>query len=280
MVWGWRTWRVSGPPERVARASSALLVVRVGEGLAAWLLFNEFFVSTEWLVQAAFVAYLLLNLGVALRYRRGLVSWSTIGFDVTVNALTLFPAIVSSGGLASPLLLLLPLKAIHYLLIFGDAVATLFVLVNVVMLGGIAWTDSALLLPLVSGSVLTTQTTQRAMQLALVGFLVGAPLSTAWLRRVVAVDRLPTRRREPSRADADGTPAAVANALLTVSEVVSRLTRLDEILETVVEIAPRSVEVDYCGIALWAEDTGTYTGAVASGGTTIDERFAGLQLAP
>ena len=104
---------MSGPPERVARASSALLVVRVGEGLAAWLLFNEFFVSTEWLVQAAFVAYLLLNLGVALRYRRGLVSWSTIGFDVTVNALTLFPAIVSSGGLASPLLLLLPLKAIH-----------------------------------------------------------------------------------------------------------------------------------------------------------------------
>ena len=158
--------------------------------------------------------------------------------------------------------------------------ATLFVLVNVVMLVGIAWTDSALLLPLVSGSGLTTQTTQRAMQIALVGFLVGAPLSTAWLRRVVAVDRLPTRRREPSRADADGTPAAVANALLTVSEVVSRLTRLDEILETVVEIAPRSVEVDYCGIALWAEDTGTYTGAVASGGTTIDERFAGLQLAP
>jgi PAS domain S-box-containing protein len=55
---------------------------------------------------------------------------------------------------------------------------------------------------------------------------------------------------------------------------VSNLTRLDEILEKVAEIAPRAIEMDYCGIALWDEDSGQYVRAVASPGTASE----GIQL--
>ncbi|HEY0300064.1 MAG TPA: ATP-binding protein, partial [Rhizomicrobium sp.] len=82
------------------------------------------------------------------------------------------------------------------------------------------------------------------------------------------------------RPERDATPAAVANALLMVSEAVSRATRLDEILEKVVEIAPRAIEMDYCGVALWAEDSGQYVRAVVSGAGIADGVATGLQLSP
>jgi hypothetical protein len=120
----WRL-RAAVPPERLIRAAAPLLIVRVLEGLTAWVFFNEFFtikpVRGFLLVQAAFVVYLLLNLLVALRYRLGHVSGALLGFDIVANVLTLSLPIAASGGLSSPLLLLLPLQAILYVLVFGEA---------------------------------------------------------------------------------------------------------------------------------------------------------------
>ena len=110
---------------------------------------------------------------------------------------------------------------------------------------------------------------------------IGAPLAMLWLTWAMGPEPARPRSRLPSAPSATPRPAAVANALLTVSEAVSSLTRLDEILETVVQVAPRSIEMDYCGIALWAQDSGKYVRAVASGAQGDGEPTAtGLQLSP
>ena len=87
-------------PERVARATSTLLSVRVLEGLAAWVYFNQFFLHRSplmWTVQVGFVLYLLLNLWFALLYRQGHVTRRLVGFDLVVNSLLLAPAMNSTG---------------------------------------------------------------------------------------------------------------------------------------------------------------------------------------
>src|SRR5258705_13797845 len=93
----WRL-RANAPPDRLIRGAAPLLIVRVLEGLTAWVFFNEYFslAPVRWLVQGAFVGYLVLNLGVALRYRRGAVSWPVLGADIAINVATLgFPIAAS-----------------------------------------------------------------------------------------------------------------------------------------------------------------------------------------
>ncbi len=273
MDWGRWRGREAGAAERIAHAAAPLLIVRTGEGLAAWIFFNEFFWSPtpfRWMVQAAFVGYFLLNLLVTLRERRGSVSTSLFSLDIAANVATLALPVAASGGLASPLLLLFPLKALHYAMVFGVAAAGVLLASTVAML---AIVETAL--PVTH---LATDTAATVMEVAVLGFLIGAPAAMAWLATSLAEG---PPRRPPRRLEQEATSTAVAEALLKVSEAVSRLTRLDEILEKVVEIAPHSVDVDECGLALWAEDTGTYTGVVASGGgKAIDGRFAGLHFSP
>ncbi len=284
MAWGRLGPRVSISRERVARAATPLLYVRVVEGLAAWLLFNEFFFADEpasLVVFGAFVAHLLLNLLVALRYRRARISTALLGVDVTSNVLTLGPPVVASGGLASPLLLLFPLKCIQYAVVFSGPVAAVFLLATAAMLAAVKAIDRAGLVPVVPLGGLPPEQVQRLVQLVVLGLLVWGPLAIGWLRWVVAEPEGPSAEPVPERAGRDDTSALVAGALLTVSEAVSRLTRLDEILEKVVEISPGCVEVDYCGIALWREETGTYISAVAAGaGPVMDHRIAGSELKP
>src|SRR5690606_23356251 len=107
------------------------LIVRVGEGLIAWLFFNEYFSiqAVRWVVQGAFVGYLLLNLLVVLGYRQGRASPALVGVDVVGNVLALALPIAASGGHLSPLILLLPLKAIPYALVFGPATGAAFLAV-------------------------------------------------------------------------------------------------------------------------------------------------------
>ena len=273
MDWGRWRGREAGAAERIAHAAAPLLIVRTGEGLAAWIFFNEFFWSPtrfRWMVQAAFVGYFLLNLLVTLRERRGSVSASLFSLDIAANVATLALPVAASGGLASPLLLLFPLKALHYAMVFGVAAAGVLLASTVAML---AIVETAL--PVTH---LAADTAATVMEVAVLGFLIGAPAAMAWLATSLAEG---PPRHPPRRLEQEATSTAVAEALLKVSEAVSRLTRLDEILEKVVEIAPHSVDVDECGLALWAEDTGTYTGVVASGGgKAIDGRFAGLHFSP
>jgi len=262
--------------ERLAKAATALLSIRVAEGVGAWLLFNAYFVASgpnARLVPVSFALYFLLNLAIVLRYRAGHASEWLVVADVAVNILPFVLPLTVAGNAAMVLLFFLPLKALEYLLVFDGLTTALFTLVaGVVLVSTVAVGRIGTLAVLPFG----------ALVVAFLLLLVGAPLVVAVLRDVTAIPPSPPPV-EPvvRRSDKAGAPVAVANALLIVSEAVSRLTRLDEILETVVEIAPRSLAVDYCGIALWAEDSGTYVGAVAAGaGPTIDRRFAGVQVGP
>jgi PAS domain S-box-containing protein len=278
----WRL-RTSVPPERLTRAAAPLLFVRVLLGLIAWVFFNEYFAIARvrgfMLVQAAFVAYLLLNLLVALRYRTGRVSGLLLGGDIAVNILILGLAIGASGGLSSPLLLVLPLQAVPYAVVFGGRVALAALVVAGAMLAGIELADRAVLISVVPLGALARGTVDNVVAFAVVEGLIGGPLATMWLTTTMRGEAAArAQRRGPER---DATPAAVANALLTVSEAVSSLTRLDEILETVAQVAPRSIEMDYCGVALWAQESGKYVRAVASGAQGDAGGVAtGLQLSP
>ena len=278
----WRL-RAAVTPERLIRAAAPLLIVRVLVGLIAWVFFNEDFsiapVRGFWLVQGAFIAYLLLNLLIALRYRLGRVSSRLLLADIAVNILTLGVPIAASGGHASPLLLLLPLQTIPYALVFGGQAVVIFLLGASAMLAAIEYADRAVLVSVVPLGALVHGTLDHVVAFAVVELLIGAPLAMLWMTRAMGEGQARQRPRVPERADRDATPAAVANALLTVSEAVSSLTRLDEILETVVQVAPRSIEMDYCGIALWSQESGKYVRAVASGGQGEGAPTAtGLQL--
>ena len=181
----WRL-RAAVPPERLIRAAAPLLIVRVLEGLTAWVFFNEFFtikpVRGFLLVQAAFVVYLLLNLLVALRYRLGHVSGALLGFDIVANVLTLSLPIAASGGLSSPLLLLLPLQAILYVLVFGEAAGLVALLSAGAMVAAIEIADRAVLISVVPLSDLVFGSFDHVVVFAVVEVLIGAPLATAWIR--------------------------------------------------------------------------------------------------
>jgi PAS domain S-box-containing protein len=260
--------------EQISRAVGPWLIIRVVEGLIAWLFFNEYFSiqAVRWLVQGAFVAYLLLNLAVVLRYRQGRASRGVIAFDIVGNVLTLGLPIAASGGHLSPLILLLPLKAISYTVVFGPPVGVAFLGAAAAMLGAMEWADREVVISVVPLTDLVQGSFSHVVWFAIVQTIVGGPLATIWLR--TALEAVPGRPRLVPERDAASASAAVANALLMVSEAVSSLTRLDEILEKVAEIAPRAIEMDYCGIALWDEDSGQYVRTVASNGTATD----GLQL--
>ena len=279
----WR-WRVAVPPERLTRAAAPLLIVRVLEGLIAWVFFNDYFaidaVRGFLIVQGAFVANLLLNLLFALRYRQGRASGLLLATDIAVNMLTLGVPIAASGGVFSPLLVLLPLQILLYVLVFGERVGLAALLAAAAVVAAIEFADQAVLVSVIPLSTLVHGDIDHMVLFALVEVFIGAPLATAWIIR--AARGVATARPVGRLAERDPAAATVANALLTVSEAVSSLTRLDEILETVVQVAPRSIEMDYCGVALWTQESGKYVRAVTSAAPQGegDGMATGLQMDP
>lgn len=277
----WRTYfQVSS--EQVRRAASPLLIVRVVEGLAAWLFFNEFFLAIApipWVVQVSFVAYFVLNLRISQHYGRGQNSLPLLLADVLVNVFLLALPVAASGGLASPLLLVFPFKSVHYLMVFGQAMAVLFTLATFAMIT-LVWAVQLLdLVPVIPLALLGPKLAHSAVKYAVLGILLVVPIITSWLRHVLGNARSEERTRAAEKL-AD-THSAVAGALLRVSETISRLTEIDEILEAVVEIAPKSLGVDYCGILLWDEESGRYRGAAASGaGPNLGQNFSAMRLSP
>jgi PAS domain S-box-containing protein len=273
-------WRLyaAGPPGGLNRAAAPLLIIRVLQGLVAWVFFNEYFSAVSgsafWAVQGAFIAYLLLNLPIVLFYRRGRSSAAALAGDLTVNVATTGLVIAASGGMSSALLLLLPLQSVPYALVFGTPVALSFLFGAGALLASVELASSLGLLTAPVGALASGSVDQIAVFTA-VEALVSGPLATLWLGWARGGASRPSRPA-PER---DATPAAVANALLTVSEAVSSLTRLDEILAAVVEVAPRSIQMDYCSIALWTVETGKYVRAMASG-TDGDGTPTPVQLSP
>jgi PAS domain S-box-containing protein len=280
----WRL-RAAVSADRLSRAAAPLLIVRVLQGLIAWLFFNEYFsiapVRRFWIVQGAFVAYLLLNLLFSLRYRRGQAPRGLLLADMAVNVLTLGVPIAASGGRISALLLLVPLQAVPYGLVFGGGALVAFLLGAGAMLAAVELADRAVLISVVPLATLAHGSVSDVVAFAFTELLIGAPLATLWLTWAMGPPPARPLMRLPERAERVATPAAVANALLTVSEAVSSLTRLDDILETVTEVAPRSIEMDYCGIALWTQESGKYVRAVAAGAHGDQTQTAtGLQISP
>jgi PAS domain S-box-containing protein len=269
-------------PQRLSAAAAPLLIVRVLQGLIAWVFFNEYFsvpaVRGFWVVQGAFIAYLLLNLLFALRYRRGRVSQLLVVIDGLANLIPLGLPIAASGGRSSPLLLMLPLQSLPYALVFGTPAMAAFLLSATAMVGAIELADRAVLISVVPLGALVHGSFGQVVAFAVVEALIGGPLAALALLR--ALDGVRTSRERGDRVERDAATAAVANALLNVSEAVSRPTRLDDILRTVVQVARPSVDMDYCGIALWTQESGKYVRAVATGLGESNEVSTGLQIAP
>jgi PAS domain S-box-containing protein len=260
----WGGWDLSAglARERVAHAATALLMIRVLEGLAAWLLFNEFFLGsapvTWWAVPASFIVYLTLNLAVTLYYRRGRVSTPLLLVDVLTNVAPLTLPLAASGGLASPLLLLFPVKAIIYVTLFNARVAWLSLFASVGMLALVVALGRADLVPVVRLYEVPSVAVYGAVRLALLCQLAIAPLAVAWLRRVVAAAEREAQNARLERREKDSAALAVANTVLAASETLNPLRRVDDVLEQIALLAPRSLVADECAIALWFEGSGQY----------------------
>jgi PAS domain S-box-containing protein len=264
----WRGWDLgAGARERVAHTATALLIIRVLEGLAAWLLFNEFFLATApvawWAVPTTFVVYFTLNLGVTLYYRAGRASTTAFVIDVLANVVPFTLPLAASGGLASPLLLLFPVTAITYVTVFNARIAWLSLLVSVTMLALVVALGRVGVLPVVRLYEVEAVNVYQSIRVALLCQLVIAPLAIAWLRQLVVEADRSSQGRE--RLEKDSASLAVANALLTASEALGSLMNVDDVLERLSVIAPRLLLADECSIVLWSAETGRYQRVVVDG---------------
>jgi PAS domain S-box-containing protein len=242
------------------------------EGLAAWLLFTVEFYTYQpatWPLHLAFVGYLFANLVFALRYHAGKITAGEVAADQLINLGTMIAAVACTGGVASPLVLLCIFKvggfAFIYSPFWGMAAAAMVVLGLSGLVAGVDrgwWT-------MVSLEDVLKHDTEKVIELgfrlsALILILAGA---TWFFNRVTAQERevVKEAQRAKDAAGREHAAATVTAALLSVSEAVSRLTRLDEILNTVVDVAPRVLKVRYCAVLLWNEERATYRGAAVSG---------------
>lgn len=270
----WRGWDLgAGARERVVYAATPLLIIRVLEGLAAWLLFNEFFLGSApvswWAVPLAFIIYFTLNLGVTLSYRAGRASNALFVVDVLANTVPFTLPLAASGGLASPLLLLFPVTAITYVTVFNARIAWLSLLASVVLLAFVVALGRLEVLPLLRLYEAAPVNVYLAVRWALLCQLVIAPLAIYWLRQVVTAADRSTQDRE--RLEKDNLSLAVANALLTVSDSLGGLTHTDEVLERVTTLAPRLLNADECSIAIWSADEQRYYAVTGTAHASADD---------
>jgi len=257
--------------ELIQQTAYSVLVSRVIIGLATWILFNEVFLPTApgaWPVHLVFLGYFVANSTFCLEYRAGRVSTRLVLVDLLVNLLTVTTAIGCTGGIDSPVVLVILFKIAGYAFIYGPATGIVSIAVTFASAAGLGlgqllglWSVVPIdaVVPELQGPI------EFAFRATILGMiLVGA----AWFfNQVVDKEREvgTQERRAQDALDQARAAASVTSALLAVSEAVSRLTRLDEILIKVVDVAPRVLEVDYCGIFLWNEETETYRGAAVSG---------------
>jgi hypothetical protein len=168
--------------------------------LAAWLLFNEFFLSHApvpwWAVPLAFIVYFTLNLGVTLSYRAGRASDALFIVDVLANTVPFTLPLAASGGLASPLLLLFPVTAITYVTVFNARIAWLSLLASIVLLAFVVALGRLELLPLLRLYQADSVNVYLAVRWALLCQIIIAPLAIYWLRQVVTVADRSTQGRE------------------------------------------------------------------------------------
>jgi PAS domain S-box-containing protein len=273
----------------VQQAAYPLLVLRVIEGLAAWVLFTEVFLPYgrhphAWVVHLAFLWYFASNLYFTSAYHAGRILIRFVVADVCSNLVPLVLVSAASGGFASPVGLVVLLKVLSYAFVFGVPCGVLSMLVGAAsaalgvaahLLGVWVIVPLAVLPPAVASSI-----DLLVRGLVLVTASAGAMYFVRHSRRKEdQIGREIARAREA--AERQRAAASVASALLAVSDAISRLTRLDDILAKVVEIVPGVLSVDYCSLFLWRADDGVYVGAAAAGlERDIADRFTAMRLRP
>jgi PAS domain S-box-containing protein len=267
------------------RAAAPVFVFRVVEGLTAWLLFThtafgatlDNFGRAAWLLHLVFLFYFAVNTVCYLSYRAGRFRDRLLWLDLLTNFGTLLLVSAHTGGLASPVMVLCFVKIAVYGFVFSPLTGIAAILLTVVAVGGFVAGSELFGLDWVPGRSIGLAEAPGTLTLH---FLVvaGALLAATWLFHQVAESEEKTQvegRRARRAAEREHDAAAVTGALLSVSEAVSRLTRLDDVLNKVVDFAPQILKVDYCAVFLWHEDAGVYRGAAVSG---LDDRVANQLL--
>jgi len=261
-----------------------MLVGRTLEGLGAWLLFNEAFLPSfdiAWPVHVLFITYFAANTLLGLGYRSGKVTTAGVLLDVCVNLGTMTVAAGVTGGMMSPVVLLCLIKVAGYLLVFSTHAGVLAI---VMILVGFGTLDVGAAFDWWTIGVIAPEVDSRIDVLFRGGVLGTLLVAAPWLLRHVADKEKQISQeaqRARSAAEREHAAYAVARALLAVSEAVSQLTRLDEILNKVVDIAPRVLALDYCGLFLWSDERAIYEGAAVSGvDPGMAHQLTTIRLAP
>lgn len=279
------SFKASLKRDLIQRAAAPVFVFRIVEGLTAWLLFTHTaFGATlhnygvaAWLLHSAFLLYFAVNTRCYLAYRAGRFRDRTLWLDLFTNFGTLLLVSAHTGGLASPVMVLCFVKIAVYGFVFSPLTGIASILLTVVAVGGFVAGSELFGLDWVPGRTIGLDEAPGTLTLH---FLVvaGALVAATWLFHQVAESEEKTQiegRRAKRAAEREHAAATVTGALLSVSEAVSRLTRLDDVLNKVVDFAPQILEVDYCAVFLWHDETGVYRGAAVSG---LEDRVANQLL--
>ncbi len=272
----------------IQQTAYILLFFRVAEGLAAWIFFNEVFlpgVSNAWPVHFVVVAYFAANSALCLAYRAGTITTALVLVDEVVNLGVMALAAGCTGGVASPVALITLFKVAGYAFIFGPYGGAVAAAMALLGFAGLALNDQVGWWSGVALDNFLQPETQRKIEFGFRLSVLGMILTGAiWFFNQLAEKERQIgsqSRRAEDAAERERAAATVAAALLAVSEAVSRLTRLDDILNKVVDIAPRVLAMDYCGIFLWNEESATYEVAAVSGvQASLERKLTGMRLSP
>lgn len=272
--------------------AGSMLFIRIVEGMAAWLLYNAAYLDDShypWAVSIALTFYLVANLGLAYRYRAGDVRLTWILFDLVANLIPIGVAVHLTGGLASPLTMVFLIKMGGYAIVYGLDVGILSMLGTVLILAGSSLaTYTGLTGPVRPIGIETEEQINIGTRVALLTLLVVAAFQLLGRIRRQTVDlRTETSRardaaeRAHAAAERESNAAAIAGTMMVVSDAVSRLTRLDDVLHTVVEVLPQVLDIDYCGVLSWDAMRSLYKGsAIAGVDDSMKEAFLKVSLSP
>lgn len=269
------SFKASLKRDLIQRTAAPVFVFRVVEGLTAWLLFTytafdaslHSYGHAAWLLHVLFLAYFAANTVCYRAYRLGRFRDRLLWLDLVANLGTMLVVSAHTGGLASPVMVLCFVKIAVYGFVFSPLTGIVSILLTVLTILGFVAGSEIVGFDWVPGRSLGLAQAPGTLTLH---FLVvaGALVAATWLFNQVAEAEQQTKvegTRARRAAEREHAAATVTAALLSVSEAVSRLTRLDDVLHKVVEIAPRVLDIEYCAVFLWNEETGFYSGAAVSG---------------
>ncbi len=258
--------------ERLRGGARTLTAFRLFETLIAWYFVTHTLLAVDaglkllGLAQLIFFTYFVFAVVGHRRFTAEKLSDAALRFDL---ALTLGAFVFGSAvtfGLRSPLNYLLFSQVLFYGAVFSPIVGLTAMVSTVV-----AFIIVVLGPPLLAIDWLPPQSLalDGPAEIAVHGAaILCALMSAVWLFQSSWEMRQRSQQaaqRSRRAAEREHGSASVAGALLSVSEAISRLTSLDHVLDTVVEIAPRVLQVDSCGVFLWDEERSLYHAAAASG---------------